>query len=957
MKKNPICLSVLLAWLLGSAAYPQAKSVEKITRKGTELVIPYEKYVLPNGLTLVVHEDHSDPVVHVDVTYHVGSAREEIGKSGFAHFFEHMMFQGSDHVADDEHFKIVTESGGTLNGSTNRDRTNYYETLPSNQLERALWLEADRMGFLLDAVTQKKFEIQRATVKNERGQNYDNRPYGLASEYVAKNLYPYGHPYSWLTIGYIEDLNRVNVSDLKNFFLRWYGPNNAVLTIGGDVNAKQVLALVEKYFNSIPRGPEVAKTQVPAPVLDKDRYVSYEDNVRLPMLQMVFPTVPTYHPDEASLDALAEILGGGKNSLLYKNLVKTQLAVQAGASHPTSELAGQLTLVVLPFPDKRLDSTEALMRRTLAEFERRGVTNDDIAQFVATREAQLINGLASVSGKVSQLAAFQTYTGTPNYLPQELKRYQIVTKADVMRVYNQYVKGKKAVVLTVYPKDKPETVATPDNYTIATANYKAPNYGYEGLTYKKSKDAFDRKLKPGPGPNPTLKVPPFWTDKLPNGLKMIGARNDEIPSVTMLFSIKGGHLLSANDPSKAGIAQLTAALMNEATQRFSNEELNTKLEKLGASIDIRASTEEINISVESPTKTLDSTLALVEEKLFRPKFAPEDFNRLKKQQLELIGNQSTQPVVIANKAYNKLLYGNDNIRSVPVSGTTKTVEAITLDDVKAFYQNYLSPSVTNLVIVGDVQQAAVLPKLAFLTKWAAKPVQIPARASTPKTDKTRIYLIDKEKAAQSEIRIGYLTDLPYDVTGEYYRTILANYILGGAFSSRINLNLREDKGYTYGARSGFSSTKTPGPFTASAGVKAAATDSSVIEFIKEITNYGKSGITDAELAFMKSSLGQSDALRYETSLQKAFFLNRIIEYDLPKNFVEQQSEILRNITKADIDAIAKKRLPVNNLIIMVVGNKELIKPGLSKLGYEVIELDKEGNPATASTNAVGGAKP
>jgi zinc protease len=962
MKKITVYLSAVLALTLVNSAHSQTKLVEKVTRQGKELVIPYEKYVLPNGLTLVVHEDHSDPIVHVDVTYHVGSAREEIGKSGFAHFFEHMMFQGSDHVADDEHFKIVTESGGTLNGSTNRDRTNYYETLPSNQLERALWLEADRMGFLLDAVTQKKFEIQRATVKNERGQNYDNRPYGLAGENVAKNLFPYGHPYSWLTIGYIEDLNRVNVNDLKNFFLRWYGPNNAVLTVGGDVSAKQVVTMAEKYFGSIPRGPEVTKTQVPTPVLDKDRYVSYEDNIRFPMLQVVFPTVPNYHPDEAPLDALAEILGGGKNSLFYKNFVKAQLAVQANASHPATELAGQFTMTVLPFPDKRLDSTEALVRRTLSEFEKRGVTDDDIAQFTATREAQLIDGLSSVSGKVSQLAAFQTYLGNPNYLPQELKRYKSVTKADVMRVYNQYIKGKNAVILTVYPKGKPEIVAKPDNYTVSTANYKAPDYGYNGLAYTKPTDSFDRKTKPGPGPNPTLKVPPFWTDKLPNGLKMIGTRNDEIPAVTLLFSIKGGHLLSANDPAKAGIAQLTAALMNEATQNYSNEQLNTKLEKLGSSVDIRAGTEEINVSVESLTKNLDSTLALVEEKLLRPKFAPDDFERLKKQQLELIANQGTQPVVIANKAYNKLIYGTDNIRSIPVSGTAKTVEAITLDDVKAFYARYFSPSVTNLVIVGDVEQAAVLPKLAFLNKWTAKPVKIPTASVARKIDKTRIYLIDKEKAAQSEIRIGYLTDMPYDATGDYYRSGLTNYMLGGAFNSRINMNLREDKGYTYGARSGFSSTHTPGPFTAQAGVKAAATDSSVVEFIKEITNYGKAGITDQELSFVKSSLGQVDALRYETSLQKAFFLGRVIDYDLPRNFTEQQNDILRNITKAQIDAIAKKRLPVNNMVITVVGNKELVKPGLERLGYELIELDKEGNPvATAAVVApparAGSSKP
>src|SRR5437763_9847301 len=336
MKQKMLVLASFMLVIIITAA-GQAKLVEKVTRKGDELVIPYEKYVLPNGLTLIVHEDHSDPVVHVDVTYHVGSAREQIGKSGFAHFFEHMMFEGSDHVADKQHFKIVTDAGGTLNGSTNRDRTNYYETVPSNQLEKALWLEADRMGFLLDAVTQQKFEIQRATVKNERGQNYDNRPYGLVFEQASKNLYPYGHPYSWLTIGYVEELNRVSVNDLKNFFLRWYGPNNATLTVGGDVRPAEVLKMVEKYFGPIPRGPEVQKVVVPAAIVESDRYVSYTDNyARLPLLAIVYSTVPNYHKDMAALQCMAQVLGQGKNSVLYQQLVKKQLALQANASSQLS---------------------------------------------------------------------------------------------------------------------------------------------------------------------------------------------------------------------------------------------------------------------------------------------------------------------------------------------------------------------------------------------------------------------------------------------------------------------------------------------------------------------------------------------------------------------------------------------------------------------------------------------
>ncbi|HVK96352.1 MAG TPA: pitrilysin family protein [Flavisolibacter sp.] len=941
MQKFLLVFSFLL---LTATSFSQARLVEKITKKGNEIVIPYEKYVLPNGLTVIVHEDHSDPVVHVDVTYHVGSAREEIGKSGFAHFFEHMMFQGSDNVGDEQHFKIVTEAGGTLNGTTNRDRTNYFETVPVNQLEKALWLEADRMGFLLDAVTQKKFEVQRATVKNERGQNYDNRPYGLSREYIAKNLYPYGHPYSWLTIGYLEDLDRSDVNDLKNFFLRWYGPNNATLTIGGDVKPAEVLKLVEKYFGSIPRGPEVKPMQPTLLKLDATRYVSYTDNyARVPLLNIVYPTVPDYHKDMAALDALAEVLGQGKTSILYQNLVKKQLALQASASSNLSELAGEFVFTLVPTPGKTLAEMEKLFHESLADFEKRGVTDEDIAKFKGQIESQLISGLQSVRGKVSQLAAFETFTGNPNKIADILKQYTSVTKADVMRVYNTYMKGKGAVVLSVLTKSKDAVAAREDNYKIDSSNYKAPDYGYAGLKYNKAKDKFDRSKIPGNGPSPIVKVPPFWRKDLPGGIKMIGTENTEVPLVTLSISIPGGHLLQANDLSKAGLASFFARMMNEDTKNYTAEEYAKELEKLGSSVSVRSSTDAIIFSVQSLKKNLDKTLTLLQERMFRPKFTQEDFDRLKMQALESFKQSKSQPAVIANNVFAKLNYGADHILAIPEVGTETSVANIKFDDIQKYYDNYMTSIGTKVVIVGDIKQQEILPKLAFLNQLPKKNIKLPKINPTPAVDKTKVYMVDIPKAAQSEFRVGYATGLKYDATGDFYKSYLTNFPLGGSFNSRINLNLREDKGWTYGARTGFSGDLYSGEFSFSSGIKADATDSALVEVMNEIKNYIANGPTDEELNFMKSAVGQRDALAYETGMQKASFIGRILEYNLPANFVEQQINILKGMTKEQIKATAQKYINPSKMNILLVGDKQKILEGVKKLGYEIVELDVDGN--------------
>jgi len=939
-----IILSAATAAMLFSPSFlhAQAKLVEKVVQKGNETVIPYEKYVLPNGLTVLIHEDHSDPIVHVDVTYHVGSAREEISKSGFAHFFEHMMFQGSDNVADEQHFKIITEAGGTLNGTTNRDRTNYFETVPANQLEKMLWLEADRMGFLLDAVTQKKFEVQRATVKNERGQRYDNQPYGLVGEVAAKNLYPYGHPYSWLTIGYIEDLDRVNADDLKNFFLRWYGPNNAVLTVGGDVQPKQVLAWVEKYFGAIPKGPEVNAVKLPLPVLTSDRYISMVDNyAKLPMLRVIYPSTPFFSKDEPALDCLAEIIGQGKNSILYKNFVKSSKAVNASAYNSTAELSGEFTLNVTPYPGQKLADIEKLLRESIAEFEKRGVTDDDIAKYRSKIESQIIYGLESVSGKVSQLASFYTFTGDANYIGKHLKENTSVTKADVMRVYNQYIKGKHAVIVSVLTKGDEGNKAGTDNYTVAEAGYKAPSYGYEGLKYNKAKDNFDRKAMPGSGNAVVVKAPDFWQSTINNNIKVIGTQSKEIPAVNILMSFKGGKMVDQAD--KSGTANLFAAMMNEDSKNYTSEAFTMALEQLGSSINIYAGDDDVTVQVRTLSKNLDKTMALLEERLLRPQFNEEDFARNKKRTSENVKSALNQPAYVASVVYNTLLLGAENPLGRTTTGTEATIANIQLADVENYYKNKFSKIGAEVVVVGDVSEKEILGKLNFLNQLPDIETMLPVLPAAPAVAKTQVYFVDVPGAAQTEFRVGYVTNMKYDALGDFYKSSIMNYPLGGAFNSRLNLYLREDKGWTYGARGNFDGDKYTGDYSFSAGIKASATDSALTDVLRIMKEYKTGGVTAEELAFTKSSMTQSEARKYETGFQKAGFLNNILTYNLNKDYTTRQNAILSSITEKDINNLATKYLPnEEKLIILLVGDKATLGEKIKAKGFEIVELTKEG---------------
>nr|MCU0368965.1 insulinase family protein [Cyclobacteriaceae bacterium] len=679
-----------------------------------------------------------------------------------------------------------------------------------------------------------------------------------------------------------------------------------------------------------------------------DRYVTLVDNyARIPQLIITYPTVPVFHEDEPALDCLSEILGQGKNSIFYQEIVKTQKALNASAFGQNSELAGVFRFSITPAPGASLSDSKKLIDDALKAFEARGVTDEDIEKFKGSFESQFINGLQSVSGKVSQLAYFQTFAGNPNMIGSELARNLKVTKQDVMRVYEKYVKGKPAVILSVVTKGKENNVAAEENYKVDQSNYKAPDYGYAGLTYQKPKDNFDRSKIPGNGSNPVVKVPAFWKKNLDNGVKAIGTQSTELPIVTITFTIPGGHLLQANDTSKIGLARMFAAMMNEDTKNYTAEQMQAELQKIGSSVSVNSSFDGITFRAQTLKKNLDKTLKLLEDRMLNPKFTQEAFSRIQKQSIEGFKQSKSQPAFIASDVFAKMNYGT-TILGLSEAGTEYTIKNLTLQDVENYYNNYMTSKDAKLVVVGDVTENEILGKLNFLSKLPKKDIKLPAVPAVPAVDKTRVYLVDVPKAAQTEFRVGSVTGLKYDATGEYYRAFLTNYPLGGAFNSRINLNLREDKGWTYGARTGFSGDKYTGSFAFSSGIRANATDSALVEVMKELKNYATNGITADEIKFMQSALGQRDALQYETGFQKAGFIGRILEYDLPSNFVDQQNKILANITKAELDQTIKKWIKPESANVLLVGDKANILPGLEKLGYEIIELDVNGKLKTGN---------
>lgn len=931
MNKNLIITGALSVLGLTSII-AQPTLIEKVEAKADKVVIPYERWKLPNGLIILLHEDHSDPVVNVAVTYKVGSNRENLGRSGFAHLFEHMMFQGSKHVNDEEHFKMVSTAGGDMNGFTTRDRTVYYETVPSNYLETALWLESDRMGFLLDSLTTRKFELQRDAVKNEKAQNVENQPYGLATaEEINKILYPAAHPYSWSVIGYLDDLNNASLDDVKGFFLRWYGPNNAIISIAGDFNSADALKMIDKYFGNLKQCPEVKKLRLAPVIVPTDKYTAYKDNIYLPLNLRVFPTVPKYNRDEAALDILGLMFGNGNNSIMYKNFVKTKIAAEAFAYHNSEELSGEFQIQIYAFPpednnfEKLFSSLDSSVKASIDEFGKTGITDEAVARTKGLIESSIYSGVNSVAGKNLVISEWERLLGKSSSLSDELDRYNKITKEDITRVFNKYIKGSGAAILNTYPIfDPKDSVKSVNPYA---GRKFAANPEYAGLTYQPIADKFDRAVRPVAGDAKTVKVPEYYKSKLKNGIDIIGTKNTETPEITMVLTMDGGSLVLTNDKiKKLGIAELTANMLNEGTKNFTTEEVSSKLDILGSSIDFSAGKSTTSIRVSCLKKNFDATVKILEEKLLNPGFRDEDFKLVKKQYKASVKDEEKNANATAGKLFSYSLYGNT---VMGLSPSTKSIDNLELSDIKEYYATYYSPSVTNLVIVGDVEEKDVIAKLEFLNKWQAKDVVIQPIVEPVATTEPRFFISDKRMAPSSIIIMGY-PSVKFDATGDYYKNRIANFVFGGAFNSRLNLNLREDKGYTYGIRSGFNGGKYNGTFMINAAVKRVSTAASLAEIIKEFKKYETNGITDEELAYTKNSILNTEAIKYENPYQKADFLSTIARYNLDKDFTVKQNAILKNMTKDDLNQQIKKYFDSNKLTTVVVGDKYSIENQLEK---------------------------
>jgi zinc protease len=1019
------CLAIIMmiASLFSPTAALAQKRDEALTKtKGADKTdvlppIKYTEFKLKNGLRVIFHEDRSTPIVAVNVWYHVGSKNEVPGRTGFAHLFEHMMFQGSLHH-DNDYFVPLQEAGGVLNGSTNADRTNYWEVVPSNFLELALWLEADRMGYLLEALTEKKLANQRDVVKNEKRQNYDNRPYGLVGARIAETMYPPEHPYHWLTIGSLDDLTAASKEDVSDFFRRYYTPNNASLVVAGDFNPKEARKLVEKYFGPIKNGPEVVRPTPKQPVLDKETRLTMEDRVSLPRVYISWHSAPQWSTDEAALDTLAFVLAGGKGSRLYKSLVyEKQIAQDVTAFNNAREIAGQFQIIATAKPGKTLEELERAINEELAKIKREPPTAEEMERGYNARESSFIYSMQTVGGfggKSDQLNQYAVYTGKPDYFQQDLERYQHVTAANVTEMANKYLTDKR-LILSVTPRPKGQqttgdpvpagpvgAIATPSQQTsgpptpVASASPIArqvvtptsPMTQPAGVQPQTKAEASatvpagatppattaqrtgepekaDKSqlgglyVRPQPKPDPAFTLPQLQRRRLSNGLEVLIVEQHELPVVQLSLVLKTGG--TADPRERSGLASLTAGLIDEGTKTRSALDISNQLSAIGASLSTGADWDSSGLNLLTLTKHLDRALDIYADVVINPTFPDNELSLQRNSRLASLLQRRDNADAIASLAYASLLYGRNHPYGRSIIGDETSVAGIRNEDVRRFYDTYYRPNNAALIVIGDVKPDALVSQLerAF-ANWKSADVPAVSISEAPARERAAIYLVDKPGAAQSVINIGQI-GVPRS-TPDFFPLIVMNTLLGGQFTSRVNLNLREDKGYTYGARTGFDFRRGPGPFAANAGVQTAVTKEAVAEFMKELRGIrGERPVTPAELEFSKQAIIRGFPRSFETPDQIAGRLAAVVIYNLPDSYFNDYIANVRAVKLEDVTRVANKYLDPSKMAILVVGDRKVIEPTLRSLldiGSSLVLVDAEGRPVGGDGGVVDtGARP
>jgi zinc protease len=900
--------------------------------------LAFEKYKLANGLDVIIRQDRRLPVVAVDLWYHVGPANEEKGRTGFAHLFEHMMFQCSKHVPCDQHFQILEAAGASdINGTTDYDRTNYFETLPANQLELALWLESDRMGYLLDKVDQAALANQQDVVRNERRQSIENQPYGLAEEAMVQSLFPMGHPYYGNVIGTHEDIQAAKLEDVQRFFRQYYAPNNASLAIVGDIDPVQAKPLVQKYFGTLKRGTPVPPIKATTPKITSERRKVVPSRVELPRVYMAWITAPIFKPGDADADIAATLLGGGRSSRLYKRLVyEKQIAQNVSAQQYSLILGSIFQIEVTARPGHTAAEIEKALEEELAALRANPPDPKEVQRARNTIETNIVGGLESLGGfggVADRLNSYNHFLGTPDYLQRDIARYRAVTPASV-QAFARTLTPNSRVVIHAVPGEPPASAQVPTP--------PAPKEGAGGGAQAVNNDEPWRNQMPNGAPAKALQLPTPQSMALPNGLTLILSERRGLPVVAASVVLKTGS--DANPIDKPGLANFVAAMLDEGTASRNALQIADEVAQLGASLGTGSSMDATTITGRSLSKNFGPLLNVMADVTLHPSFPAEELERQRAQRLGQLVQQRDNPSQVAAQVTSAVLYGDKHPYGFSEIGTEASVKAIARNDLNSFWQQNFVANNAALVVAGDISMTELrgLAEKAF-GSW---PRGTPARPalSTPASIPPRVVIVDKPGSPQTQVRvatIGAARSSP-----DFRPLQVMNIALGGLFSSRINMNLREAHGYTYGASSQFTFRRAAGPFQVASGVRTDVTGPSVSEIFKEIRGMVDRPLDREELQRAKDSLANSLAGAFETSADAVANFANVFTYDLGLDYYTKYAQQVNAVTTEQTLAVSKKYLVPSNMVVVAVGDRKVIEAELAKLNVGKVEIrDTEGRPA------------